>query len=66
MERKSTGDTSADGRMVMNNPVEAAALAKRFIGDMDRECLVVCAVDTKMKPTYIQLVTMGAVDYCRG
>lgn len=52
------------GRMVMNNPMEAAALAKKFLGDMDRECLVVCAVDTKMKPTHIQMVTMGTIDYC--
>ena len=52
------------GRISMSNPGEAAALAKRFIGDMDRECLVVCAVDTKMKPTHIQMVAMGAIDYC--
>lgn len=52
------------GRVAMSNPREAAALAKRFLGDMDRECLVVCAADTKMKPTHIQMVAMGAVDYC--
>lgn len=66
MERKSTGDTSADGRMPMSNLVEAAALAKKFLGDMEKECLEVCVIDTKMRPMYIQMVTIGAVDYCRG
>lgn len=52
------------GRMKMENPRDAAALIKRFIGDIDRECLVVCAADTKMKPAYIQLIAMGAINYC--
>lgn len=52
------------GSIEMGNPREAAALAKCFLGEMDRECLVVCAVDTKMKPTYIQMIAMGAINYC--
>lgn len=58
-----------DGEMIysgrkMDSPKDAAALVKRFLGEMDRECVVVCATDTKLNPTYIQLVGMGAVNYC--
>lgn len=52
------------GRIEMREPRGAAALVKDFLGEVDRECLVVCGVDTKMKPTYIQMVAMGAVNYC--
>jgi len=52
------------GEKSMAGPREAAILFKGFLGDIDRECLVVCATDTKMKPTYIQIVGMGAVNYC--
>lgn len=52
------------GEQVLDNPRETAALVKRLIGSMDRECLVVCATDTKMKPTYIQIVGIGTINYC--
>lgn len=52
------------GRKSMKNPREAAVLIKGLIGEVDRECLVVCATDTKMKPTYIQVVSIGTIDYC--
>lgn len=52
------------GRKSMKNPGEAAILLKELIGEMDRECLVVCATDTKMKPTYIQIVSMGTIVCC--
>lgn len=52
------------GKMKMESPKEAASLAKMFLGDVDRECIVVCATDTKMKPVHIQLVGMGAINHC--
>lgn len=52
------------GRKTMKNPREASVLLKGLIGEIDRECLVVCATDTKMKPTYIQIVSMGTIDCC--
>lgn len=52
------------GRKSMGDPREAAVLLKGLIGEMDRECLVVCATDTKMKPTYIQVVSIGTIDHC--
>ena len=52
------------GGMKLDNPKDAAELGKRFLGNMDRECLVVCAMDTKMKPTHIQIVGIGAMNYC--
>ncbi len=48
----------------MKNPAEAAQLVKSFLGEADRECLVVCATDIKMKPTYMQTVSIGASDFC--
>lgn len=52
------------GRQVLDTPKDTAALVRDLIGDMDRECLVVCATDTKMKPTYIQIVGIGTINYC--
>lgn len=31
---------------------------------MDRECLVVCAADAKIKIIYIQIVGMGTINFC--
>ncbi len=36
------------GEKSIAGPREAAILFKGFLGDIDRECLVVCATDTKM------------------
>ena len=52
------------GKQVLDGPRETAALVRSLIGSIDRECLVVCAADTKMKPTYIQIVGMGTINYC--
>ncbi len=48
----------------MESPAEAAQLVKSFLGEADRECLVVCATDIKMKPTHIQTVGIGASGFC--
>lgn len=52
------------GEIKMEHPKKAAELVKKFLGNVDRECVVVCATDTKMKPVYLQLVAMGAINYC--
>lgn len=52
------------GNRRMENPREAAEFMKDFFGDVDRECLVVCGTDVKMKPVYIQTVDMGSVSCC--
>lgn len=52
------------GKQALDTPRDTAALARRLIGDMDRECLMVCATDIKMKPTYIQIVGIGTINYC--
>ena len=57
-------DEIAYGSRRMDNPREAAELMKDFLGDVDRECLVVCGTDVKMKPVYIQTVAMGSVSCC--
>ncbi len=52
------------GKQVLDGPRETATLVRGLIGNMDRECLVVCATDAKMKPTHIQIVGIGAINYC--
>lgn len=52
------------GNRRMENPQEAAELMADFLGDVDRECLVVCGADVKMKPVYIQTVAIGSVSSC--
>lgn len=52
------------GEKSIGDAKKAAALAKEFLGDVDRECIVVCAADIRMKPTHIQIVGIGAVNYC--
>jgi len=52
------------GGMRVENPRETASLAKKVLGNTDRECLVACAIDAKMKPTYIEIVSKEAVNYC--
>jgi DNA repair protein RadC len=52
------------GGMSVENPRETASLAKKVLGNTDRECLVACAIDAKMKPTYIEIVSKEAVNYC--
>ena len=52
------------GKKRMENPREAAGIMKGFLGDVDRECLVVCGTDAKMGPVYIQVVAMGSITVC--
>ena len=52
------------GKQVLDGPRETATLVRGLIGGMDRECLVVSATDAKMKPTHIQIVGIGATNYC--
>lgn len=52
------------GEKSIGDAKRAAALVKEFLGDVDRECIVVCAVDIRMKPTHIQIAGVGAVNYC--
>lgn len=52
------------GHRRIENPREAASLVKSFLGDIDRECLVMCALDTKQKPTCLQIAAVGVVNYC--
>lgn len=52
------------GKQTVDSPKEAAGLFRDFLGGVDRECLVVCSTDTKMKPAHIQVVSIGASNYC--
>ncbi|MCI8527106.1 MAG: JAB domain-containing protein [Oscillospiraceae bacterium] len=52
------------GREDMGNPRKAAKFVKDFLGDVDRECLVVCATDTRLHPVYLQVAGIGAINYC--
>ena len=39
-------------------------IAGGLIGNMDRECMVVCAADAKLKPVCIQIVGIGTTNAC--
>lgn len=56
------------GNTYLNNPNAAVQFIKSIIADMicdmDRECMVVCALDTKLKPVCIQIVGIGTVNSC--
>lgn len=40
------------------------AIVNDLIGNMDRECMVVCAADAKLKPVCIQIVGIGTTKTC--
>lgn len=56
------------GNESITTPELAVELVKGVVGEMvggmDRECMVVCAVDNKMKPVCIQVAGVGAVNSC--
>lgn len=56
------------GNTHLNGPEEATRFIKDIVADMicnmDRECMVVCAVDTKLKPVSIQITGVGTIDSC--
>lgn len=51
-----------------NTPKKAIAVLKDIaddlIGNMDRECMVVCATDTGLKPVCVQIIGIGTIDTC--
>lgn len=56
------------GEECISSPKSAVQFIKNIIADMicsrDRECIVVCAADTKLKPVCIQVVGIGTVNSC--
>lgn len=53
------------GKECLNTPGKAAAFIRQFIQDADREYLIVCCVDMKYHPLFIEIVGIGTVDECR-
>lgn len=52
------------GEMKLDAPEKAADAISGFLGDVDREYLVICCVDNNLKPTYIQVAGIGTVNAC--
>lgn len=48
----------------MDSPEKLASTLGPLIQDADRECVAVCCVDSRLRPTSIEIVAMGAVDEC--
>lgn len=49
------------GQRKINSPKEAADLAREFIGDSDRENLLLMALNSRSEPTLIQIVSVGNI-----
>ena len=52
------------GEMKLDTPGKAAKVMSEFLGDMDREHVIVCCVDNDLKPTYIQIAGIGTINAC--
>lgn len=56
------------GNTEINSPETAVEFIKDVVADMicdrDRECIVVCAMDTKLKPVSIQIIGIGTINSC--
>lgn len=56
------------GNTEINSPETAVEFIKDVVADMicdrDRECMVVCAMDTKLKPVCIQIIGIGTINSC--
>lgn len=52
------------GEVRLDNPSNAARFMSDFLGEMDREYVIVCPVDNSMRPTYIQIAGIGTVNSC--
>lgn len=52
------------GDWKMNSPEKAADLIRPLLDGMDRECIIVCGLDSKMKPAFIHTVAVGAINVC--
>lgn len=46
----------------INSPQVAASLIQKMIGDSDRENLVLVCLDTKNKPTSVQILSTGSLN----
>ena len=52
------------GEIRLDNPGKAAGVVSGFLGDVDREYLIICCVDNGLKPTNIQVVGIGTINSC--
>lgn len=52
------------GGEMLNVPIKAVQLVKKIIGESDREYIVVCCVNSAMKPTNIEIVGIGTSNTC--
>lgn len=52
------------GGRKMDSPKKAADLIRPLLDGMDRECIIVCGLDSRMKPAFIQTVAVGALNVC--
>lgn len=52
------------GEMKLDSPQKAARAVWDFLGDVDREHVVVCCVDSSMSPTHLQIAGIGTVNKC--
>lgn len=46
----------------VNSPSDLIPMIKRFIGDSDRENLIVCCLDVKNKPINVSVVSTGSIN----
>ena len=52
------------GNEKLNNPKIAADFIHDCFGEIDREQIIVCCVDLQNKPTCIQIIGIGTINYC--
>lgn len=52
------------GEMRLDTPEKAAGVIRGFLGDVDREHVIICCVDNRMKPTCIQVAGIGTINSC--
>lgn len=52
------------GEMQLDTSEKAVKVMRDFLGDMDREYVVVVCLDNCLKPTYIQIVGIGTLNAC--
>ena len=49
----------------VQTPTEMVDLFKNIIGRRNTEAMLICAVDIKKRPQFLQIVSIGALDYCQ-
>ena len=52
------------GEIKLDKPEKAAKAINDFLGNVDREHIVICCVDNCLKPTHIQIVGIGTINAC--